>query len=965
MDFDKKAKAIDHVNIFGGIVIQLAGKFIVYKSADELDAAANDLKGRYHCLEIVRRNVLRKPFVDIDAKLSDDSLGAVCEKLTELFNGNDYKIYNTGRGHHIIIEGVQIGYTEHMAKLLIAKQEINEFVDSGVLHSLRLAGTRKPNAPCKSVQPGAKLSDMLVQPFGSPVDPNGIVLDKKQFDGEITNDFEKLFSSVISDKFDTFAFRDNGSNGFNFSRMQPAHCKICDTLHEKENAFMMFIGKNKYRAHCYRNVSKFIEFNADGLPEYSDSYPGAFEPCTAELYESAPLHMGGEGCKSLTGNYIDASACGLGKTTALYSNIDKNANILLISYRKTFTAKMAADYNLVQMPPTGVIEYRRGAGMRLVCQIDSLHRISVPGSESLDILILDEIHGIGRQLFGDLSNVKIRDSIARLSVVMKLAKRVVALDAQANDQDRKILEAATGKTFQLIKNTYKPNSGKNIFRYLNFDYLEAELLRYIKTRPTGEKFIIFTHTKDAEFHSVEYFARRLQEMGLSVKYYHSGTDQVKREEDFKNAENAFSSVDCVIYNVTLEAGVSIKNDSFKRLFCFSSQLGACEATFQALHRFRAIETIHYASRTLFGRQKYPTNVGAVESALKKYISGALGDSEKIQLFGDINTKNTPLTLEDLNSWIGQFWLHTVLEGFRSKSHFDNRLFAYLEQTGYTIADIAGDKKKEVTQKIAECDEFLQKSPAQRIYDANDITPNQANEYLEKSSNKTQEIMLSIEKALLIQRLDIEADKLKIEDIENFKNLTSQWYRYKSLISGFEIHETFKLSANASHKEAHNKLNDLINKLGFGDLNGELKSVSGKDFKNAVDLHKEPIQSFNENFNYLFGGFGSFKAPTMKEVTPKGTSAMICKALNILYGLNLENSDKRNAVRGVYEITPEKWPASQLEGVKQCFNSHKKKMQNDIKMKESPNSQIGDISDIYDEDPRKNENDEINDFLNSL
>jgi hypothetical protein len=969
MEFAKKFRAVEHSNVNGGIVIQLCGKFYVYKTPEELDSKADELKGRYHCLEIVKRNKMRKPFIDIDAKLADTELMTVCEKLTELFGGNDYQIYQTGRGHHIVINDRFISYVEHAAKLEIAKRDICSFVDAGVLHSLRLPSTRKPNAPCKSVQVGAKLSEMLVQPFDAPNDDeNGNVVDKAKFDGEITNDFEKLLSSTISDNEGTFKYRDNNSIGFNFDRIQSAYCKICDTIHDRDNAFMVYIGGNAYRAYCSRNLGKYLPINAEGLPEYSKGYPGAFEKCSAELYESAPLHLGGIGCIAPSeGNYIDASPCGVGKTTALYANIHPNANVLLISYRRTFTAKMATDFNLTPMPASGVIEFRKGTGMRLVCQIDSLHRVSVPSSESVDVLILDELHGLNRQLFGDLSNIKIRDSISRFDAIIKLAKRVVVLDAQANDNDRNIMEKATGKPFSLIKNTFKPNQGKKLYSLESFEALEATMLKYIKEKPAGEKFIIFTHTKDAKMHSVEYFARTMQQIGLKVKYYHSGIDQVKRDQDFRNADEVFGGVDCVIYNSTLEAGVSIRNTAFKRLFCFSSMLGATEVTFQAIHRFRAIENIYYASRSLFGQQKYPTNKAAVENAYKRYLSGCLNSEEKSRLFGDLVQTNAPITMSELDSWIGQSWLYTVLENYRSKSHFNNRLFKYLEESGYEIVEMTlDDKKKVVMPLVAECDDFLKQTPAERIYNAKVITDEKANEMLEKATNKTQEMMLSIDRALLVQRLDIDEANFKLEDVENFKSLVSQWYRYKTLISNYEINEdSKKLSSNASLKEAHKRTNTLISTLGFGDLNGEVKTVSGKDYYKAVDSNKQIIEDFNKDFGYLFGGFGMFKLPKMTEVNPRATTGMICKALELLYGLTFESSDKRNAIRGIYSITPQQWPSKQLANIKQDFNAQKKKMLFDMGEKKKTNPSEFDISDIYEDNTPQVSDDDIYAFLESL
>jgi hypothetical protein len=291
----------------------------------------------------------------------------------------------------------------------------------------------------------------------------------------------------------------------------------------------------------------------------------------------------------------------------------------------------------------------------------------------------------------------------------------------------------------------------------------------------------------------------------------------------------------------------------------------------------------------------------------------------------------------------------------------------LEISGYEIVKVTlEDKKKEVIPVIAECDDFLKQTPAERIYNADVITQEKANELLEKSTNKTQSMMLSIDRALLVQRLDIDEVNFKIEDIENFKSLVSQWYRYKALISNYEISEdSKKLSSNASLKEAHRRTNDLISTLGFGNLNGEIKTLSGKDYKNAVESNKQLIEDFNKDFSYLFGGFGMFKLPTMSNVSTKSTTPMICKALELLYGLTFGSSNKKDAVRGIYSITPQKWPSKQLANIKQDFNAHKKKMEFDMNEKKKDNTNELDISDIYEDIAPQVSDSDINDFLEGL
>jgi hypothetical protein len=109
----------------------------------------------------------------------------------------------------------------------------------------------------------------------------------------------------------------------------------------------------------------------------------------------------------------------------------------------------------------------------------------------------------------------------------------------------------------------------------------------------------------------------------------------------------------------------------------------------------------------------------------------------------------------------------------------------------------------------------------------------------------------------------------------------------------------------------------------------------------------------------------FKLPKMTEVNPRATTGMICKALELLYGLTFESSNKKDAVRGTYSITPQQWPSKQLANVKQDFNLHKKKILFDMNEKKAANPKEFDISDIYEDNTPQISNSDIDAFLESL
>jgi hypothetical protein len=900
------------------VIIQAGGQFYTYRDAKALDADADAFRGHVHVREVVLKERQRRPFVDVDGEVDLDPI--VRDLLAE-FGGSQVITFRTQRGAHLITRDAPLISIGEHARGLVALKASHPAVDAQVLHSLRLPGTRKPGGPVKEWPAGVDLSDLLCQPFDAPpADESGPTM-AALFEGEPEGDadgFAKAASAALCGAEGGFKARPGCVGAcVVLDRQAPALCRICNAVHEHENAYAVRVGPTTGAAYCLRNRREFITFSCGALPIEG---PGAFNPTTADEYEAAPLHEGGPGCQAGSGDYLDASPCGIGKSKAAWESLDEGETTLCVSYRRSFTAKTAADHGLTLLPASGTIKFTRGCGLRAVVQLESLHRVEVEDG-ALDTIMLDEWHGIQRHGFGDMASVKSRNATARLEALVLSARRVIVLDAYAHDADRAMFEQLTGRPFSFVRNTYKPDTGKEVVRHASHAALFRQLQTWIKTRRPGEKCAVFSHLRDKGPHCVEELTRTLQRAGLAVKYYHSGTCQITRAADFSDVARAFGGVDCVVYNASLEAGVSIELPEFTRLFCFSSRMGAVEVVAQALHRFRCVTRIDYAGKSLRPVSFAPQSVAGVHAAYQRSMRG-----RSTLLPFDLNTQNAPgANATALDSFAGRAWVQVVLEGFRSARHFDERLMAMLADSGYAIR-VDGEPvvAPVVVETAGAVDEFLASTPAERVANAFELLPDELDRLTENTAPKNAGELAAIDRALFCSRFEVQPENLTAEVVEAFAGKVSSWLRYRDLLTGTPPAQEPPMKARASSAEVLRRVSELTGALGFGRVDAigvaDLAPVSGEAYATAVGASAEAIRAIHGDWGYLFGS--DIRKPAMKQVTTRAVAGMLKSVLGHMCGLELATTNQKDAARGVYILTPAAWPAERLKDVPQTIAAHR-------------------------------------------
>ncbi|CAI2194838.1 5324_t:CDS:2, partial [Funneliformis geosporum] len=229
--------------------------------------------------------------------------------------------------------------------------------------------------------------------------------------------------------------------------------------------------------------------------------------------------------------YLCGIILGDGKTYILeYLTISNDVNLLVLSTHYSYSNAVTTRLNLKSYCDiNGNINL--SDHKRVVCQIESLHRITNnckcnKKCKCLPIqydLWLDEIVSIIAQAQSRLAG----QSIEKLYKLIQEARRIIVMDNDLTDLNIEWIKTLRKNIpFSIIHNTYQPQKGK-IFRLApNKETVLAELWDWVK------QMISLSFEKWKK---------------LRIKEYHSKSDSVEKATDFDNVEETWINVDLVVY----------------------------------------------------------------------------------------------------------------------------------------------------------------------------------------------------------------------------------------------------------------------------------------------------------------------------------------------------------------------------------------------------------------------------------
>ncbi|CAI2190577.1 11467_t:CDS:2, partial [Funneliformis geosporum] len=192
----------------------------------------------------------------------------------------------------------------------------------------------------------------------------------------------------------------------------------------------------------------------------------------------------------------------------------------------------------------------------IIVQVKSTHRIELHERRPY-VVILDEVNVIMRQMS---SRIHVRESENALRDLLKSAIHVVAIDAFTNDSTIAFLKQYRDNDIRIFDNKYQPRIGKTVKILYNPDKCSEAMRRGLKMLREG-KCVAFAITSCKKARVLANQASALQKPDGSpilTSVYFGQMDGMQRQEDFTNINATWSSLDCVIYTSTVEAGISFE-----------------------------------------------------------------------------------------------------------------------------------------------------------------------------------------------------------------------------------------------------------------------------------------------------------------------------------------------------------------------------------------------------------------------
>ncbi|CAJ0846472.1 10338_t:CDS:1, partial [Entrophospora sp. SA101] len=134
------------------------------------------------------------------------------------------------------------------------------------------------------------------------------------------------------------------------------------------------------------------------------------------------------------------------------------------------------------------------------------------------------------------------------------------MDAFANDSTLAFLKSYWGENVRVIDNKYQPHGGEIVKLLYDPDKGSEAIHRGLKMLQEG-KHVAFVMTSCKKARALANQASKLQKPDGSFilpRVYFGQMDGKQRQDDFANIDATWSSLDCVIYTSTVEAGISFE-----------------------------------------------------------------------------------------------------------------------------------------------------------------------------------------------------------------------------------------------------------------------------------------------------------------------------------------------------------------------------------------------------------------------
>lgn len=283
---------------------------------------------------------------------------------------------------------------------------------------------------------------------------------------------------------------------------------------------------------------------------------------------------------------------GTGKTSNLIeylfnennSLITSETKILVTSSRRTFGLKLLGDLKSKGFKLYSEIKDSDIVEKRIICQIDSLLRLSY---DEYDYIIIDEAESMARYLSSPhfIKNPKASRIKEEFEYYIKNSEKIIVMDADLSDRCINYYKNITNvdnKSHFLIKNNYKAFKDYEIVSMYQHDWINK-----IMTSITENKKMVIAMASNNKAKDLEILIKR-DYVDKKILLIHKETKDEDKIKNLNNVNTTWIEYDIIIYTPSVCMGVSFDiPDYFDNIFGYGCEksLGAQEFA-QMLHRVR-------------------------------------------------------------------------------------------------------------------------------------------------------------------------------------------------------------------------------------------------------------------------------------------------------------------------------------------------------------------------------------------
>jgi hypothetical protein len=497
---------------------------------------------------------------------------------------------------------------------------------------------------------------------------------------------------------------------------------------------------------------------------------------------------------------------GTGKTSNLFSclfninnpKIDQNDRVLFLSSRRTFGVKLYGDLKEQGFKLYSEIKDNEIVEKRIICQIDSLLRLSY---DEYNLIIIDEAESMARYLSSQhfIKNPKAGRIKEELDYYLKNANKIIVMDADLSDRCvnyyKNITNTREDETF-LILNKFTPYEDYEIVSMYFNDWTK----KVLKSINDNEKIVIAmasnNKAKDIKLLIEQNFSDK------KLLLIHKETPDNEKMKLLNNVNQVWQEYDIIIYTPSVCMGVSFDiPDYFTTIYGYGCEksLGAQEFT-QMLHRVREPkEKKIYIAMDIYNEFKPEHDLMTYEMIEEILTSDyyltyyGLDDNtitKKIEKIEQENKLVKRLVYPYKHEPIYDLYVRNAWEIIENKLNFSACFYGYIKHKKYKLSFLTfQDKSQDIKKTLKEIKNDRETKEQDTIIDgilnADDISKEEflikikcKDEYLEDKDK------FQIKRYNFKNCYDLEIDNMTREIIENYyKDKFMKWYsNLKTILS---------------------------------------------------------------------------------------------------------------------------------------------------------------------------------------